>query len=62
MSDIAIRAEHLSKRYVIGAHRRRFDTIGEILAHITDRKSMIQHQSVDELMNQRGVRQASSGA
>ena len=33
MSDIAIRAEHLSKRYVIGAHRRRFDTIGEILAH-----------------------------
>ena len=33
MSDIAIKAEHLSKRYVIGANRQRFHTIGEIIAH-----------------------------
>ena len=33
MSDIAIKAEHLSKQYVIGAKRQRFHTIGEIIAH-----------------------------
>lgn len=33
MSDIAIEAEHLSKQYVIGASRQRFDSLGEILAH-----------------------------
>ena len=33
MSDVAIKAEHLSKRYLIGASRQRFDTVGEFLSH-----------------------------
>jgi len=33
MSDIAIKAEHLSKRYVIGASRQRFNSIGEAITH-----------------------------
>jgi lipopolysaccharide transport system ATP-binding protein len=33
MSDIAIKAEDLSKRYVIGASRQRFNSIGEVFAH-----------------------------
>ncbi|MEK7762012.1 MAG: ABC transporter ATP-binding protein [Nitrospirota bacterium] len=33
MSDIAIKAEHLSKRYVIGASRQRFDSISEAITH-----------------------------
>jgi len=33
MSDIAIKAEHLSKRYMIGARRQRINTLGELFTH-----------------------------
>ena len=33
MSDIAIKAEHLSKRYTIGARRQRINTVGEFFTH-----------------------------
>jgi lipopolysaccharide transport system ATP-binding protein len=33
MSDLAIRATHLTKQYTIGEKRRHFDSIGELLVH-----------------------------
>lgn len=33
MNDIAIKVEHLSKQYMIGAKRHRFDSLGELFLH-----------------------------
>jgi lipopolysaccharide transport system ATP-binding protein len=33
MSDIAVKAEHLAKRYTIGSSRQRFDSVGEAITH-----------------------------